>query len=151
MKTDDEQVEARLRQIKPAATSPDFLARLRATRPAPAKPANSNIIRFFIPLAAAATLVVGLSVYFSSDQNQPAPQLAAAPAENSSALRPVQQTDCVLGAREVGIYRTPEGRPYRVVESVGIGSETWEDTATGERKTRTFPQQQVLLVSMNSI
>jgi hypothetical protein len=150
MNPDDEKFEALLRQVKPAAPSAEFLERLRATRPAvPAKPARPNIIRFIIPLAAAAALVIGLTLYFSD--NTSAPTMAASAVAQSATVRPVQQTDCVLGAREVGIFRAPDGRPYRVVQSVGIGSETWEDTATGERKTRTFAQQQVLLVSMNSI
>lgn len=147
MNTDDEKFEALLRQVKPAAPSAELLERLRATRPA--APARPNIIRFILPLAAAAALVIGLTLHFSD--NTSAPTKTEPAVAQSATVRPVQQTDCVLGAREVGIFRAPDGRPYRVVQSVGIGSETWEDTATGERKTRTFPQQQVLLVSMNSI
>jgi hypothetical protein len=59
-------------------------------------------------------------------------------------------TDCVLAAREVGIYRSPDGKPYRVVQGVGVGQRIWKDAETGEVQTQTFPQQQILLVSLNT-
>jgi hypothetical protein len=56
-----------------------------------------------------------------------------------------------MGARELGIYHAPDGRPYRVVQSVGFGIATWEDVKSGERRTSTVPQQQLLLVSLNTM
>lgn len=150
MRPEDEKVEALLRRVQPAAPSATFLARLQATRPAPVKAApirKSSFIGFVFPLAAAAVLLMTLSVVFFKHWSRPARLATAQPAT----LRTVEQMDCVMGARELGIYHAPDGRPYRVVQSVGFGSATWEDVKSGARRTSTVPQQQLLLVSLNTM
>ena len=136
MSPEDEKVEALLRRVKPAAPSAAFLARLQATRPAPVKaePVRRNIFsEFSLPLAAAAVLLFTLSAAFVAHWNRPVPGASAQPV----ALLTVEQIDCVMGARELGIYHAPDGRPYRVVQSVGFGIATWEDVKSGERRTST--------------
>lgn len=156
MNSDDEKFEQVLRALKPSAPSPDLMARLRNTLPVAKAHApklvvrRANILELVVPLAAAATVIIGLAIYFTASlRNAPPSQIVSA-AKPEISGRPVQTTDCVLGAREIGIVRAPNGRPYRVVQGIGIGQQVWEDDS-GKRSTRTFPQQQVLLVSMNSI
>ena len=150
MSPEDEKIEALLRTVKPVAPSAAFLARLEATRPAPVQAERvwrKRFSDFAFPLAAAALLLFTLSAAFVAHWNRPVPGASA----QAAAPRTVEQIDCVMGARELGIYHTPDGRPYRVVQSIGFGSATWEDVKSGERRTSTVPQQQLLLVSLHTM
>lgn len=150
MSTETEKLEQLLRGIQPAAPSADFLARLEATRPAPTQAEcvqRRSFSDFAFPLAAAALLLFTLSAAFVAHWHRPAPGAGA----QTATLRAVEQIDYVLGARELGIYHAPDGRPYRVVQSIGFGCATWEDAKSGERRTSATPQQQLLLVSLNTM
>ncbi len=157
MNMDDGIFEERLRKIKPSAPSPELMTRLKNTMPpVPAQTKHliinfPDILRLALPLAAAALLVVGLGIHFTKTLNAGKENQAASTATSPpKELIPLQSTDCLLGAREVGVIRSPDGRPYRVVQSVGIGQETVEDPESGKLVTRMKPQQQILLVSMNT-
>lgn len=104
------------------------------------------LLRRVLPFAAAAAIAVGLALFATSrlrsDGETPPETVAAGP---------LRSTDCLLGARELGIVHAADGRLYRVVHGVGLGIEAWKGEAPGMVTERTGPRQRVLLVSMNSM
>lgn len=151
MNNDDQDFAARLQRLRPAAPAPALLARLKAiAEPANVAPRPRRISawRLAVPLAAAAALVVAAFWL----RPAPGPETDALAVETLA--RPagaLPWTDCLLGARELGIYHGPDGQPYRIVQGVGVGTERWRDPVDGSERTRTVPQQKLLLVSMASL
>lgn len=143
MNPDDLQFEEQLRRIRPAAPSPALLERLRATRPA------RRPIRFILPLAAAAAVAIGLAASFLARERGTIVPPAAAP-EQVVRMQPVQVSDCIVGARDAGLYRGPDGRPYRMLQVVGLGQQVWRDEASGRLVAQTYPQQHIVLVGLRT-
>ena len=159
MNAEYESFEERLRKTKLAAPSPELMARLLNTLPAAARTAPAAkvgagrpvnlariLLRYAVPLAAAIVIAAGLALHVS---NRRRPDMTAAPAK--SAGSPVRSMGWLLGARELGMVRAADGRPYRVVQGVELGLEVYEDPVTGIVTERAAPRQRVLLVSMNSM
>jgi hypothetical protein len=176
MNMDHDPFEEKLRQIKPITPSPELMARLRATRPAPAPawgwgallhrvlgprrdetplPAlawdwRTILLRVVSPLAV--TMLVALAVVFhflgrgGSSRNVGTPGVKPITVQ----MRPVEEQECILGARELGVYCAPDGQVYRVVQCVEVNRQVWANTANGTRIEHAVPQQRVLLVSMNT-
>lgn len=159
MNPERESFEKRLRNIRPAAPPPDLMARLLNARPADAPAAQAAdagdhrprrpvmlLLRRALPFAAALVIAVGLALHISHrlrPDGEPSPEHVAA--------GPLQSTDCLLGARELGIVHAADGRLYRVVHGVGLGIELWKGATPGMVTERAVPRQRVLLVSMNSM
>ena len=161
MNTPHDAFENELRRVKPAAPSPELMARLRATLPASTKPEPKAAplvpfwLRFALPLAAAAALV--LMVLPGRAPDKPVSRIASVtpdrmPAESpvAPAARQVEASDYLLGARELGVVHAPDGKPYRVVQCVGVSKQVWENEADGRRVVKDLPHQQVLLVAMDT-
>ena len=162
MNTQHDDFENELRRIKPAAPSPELMARLRATLPASTRPAPAPQlevrpvlrVRFWLhlalPLAAAAALSL---MMLRSPAPQPGPVVPSTPIQTAAvapSAHQVESSDYLLGARELGIVRSPDGKPYRVVQCVGVSKQVWENETDGQRVVKDLPQQQVLLVAMDT-
>jgi hypothetical protein len=143
MNPDDLQFEEQLRRIQPAAPSPALLQRLRATRPA------RRPIRFVLPLAAAAAVAIGLAASFLTRDRGTNVTHAAAP-DQAVQVQPVQVSDCIVGARDAGLCRGPDGKPYRMLQVVGVGQQVWRDEASGQLVAQTYPQQHIVLVGLRT-
>lgn len=145
MKRDPLDFEQRLQQLRPAEPRPEVRTRLENIA-VPARPQRTWIaaLRIAAPLAAAAALVL------AAVWSRPAPQKTSAPVVATP--EPVgSPAECLLGARELGIYHAPDGRPYRIVQGIAMSQEAWRDPADGRLLTRAVPQQKLLLVSMASL
>jgi len=159
MKNEMDELEQLLHSVRPATPPGDLLKRLAATLPPEPAPAVSLPVhalnwkrlwlRWVTPLAVAGAAVL-VCVWHVSEANRPAAMPGAALPDATTALRPVQFNDCLLGARDLGIYRAPDGRAWRVVQGIGMGQKVWEEAASGRQVKQLYPQQQLLLVGLNT-
>ena len=55
-----------------------------------------------------------------------------------------------VGSGGGGIYHAPDGRAYRLVETLGVNRQVWENVADRTRVEHAFPEQRLALVSMKT-
>ena len=140
--------EARLRSVRPTPLSAGARSRLLAACPARRRAA-------WIPLAWAAglTLFVGLSWLGAMKGREGAPATLASRGGvviPSPAPELKDTTDWVLGCREVAIWHSPEGVPYRVLQWLTVQQNTWQDPVSGKQVVKAEPKQRVVLLAMDS-
>jgi hypothetical protein len=138
--------EQQLRKVKPAAPSPVLMRRLEVTRPVPAARHEWGwqewLFRVLMPATAAAA--VALTVLWHEPKQEQAPVVPPV-----AEYEPVESQNFVLGAKQVGIGRTEEGVPYRLVQCVGVRRETWKKTSDGSEVAVVVPQQEIILAKMD--
>ena len=138
-------LEERLRQVAPTPPSAALLARLTTTRPATV--VHRRTVwwwRVAVPLAAAAAIVMVVRMVWI------APHKTVGPVVFEDRFRPVEREEYVFGGRELGIYHAPDGRAYRLVETLGVNRQVWENVADRTRVEHAFPEQRLALVSMKT-
>lgn len=151
--------EQKLRRIKPAEPSAGLIQKLQSSRPGPAVVSAGSgwnnfrkyMFRVGVPLAAAAALLIIANRQHDRERIAGKGGSVQAPVRVAGQqVRPAETVDYILGARELGICRAPDGSPYKVVQCVGLSRQVWENTGDGRRLAQTVPQQRVLLVKMNT-
>lgn len=139
-----EVLEQRLRQIPTAPLSDALKARLLATRPHPRTAGRWR--RLWLPLAAAAAVCVAVGLHLA----RPAAPTGRAEEPTETVLQPVECADYLFDGHDLGIYHAPDGRPYRVVQCIGIRRQSWADAGDRTRVDYDVTEQRVLLVAMNT-
>jgi hypothetical protein len=138
-------IEQKLRSLRPAPLPPALRRRILAGRTGSTFHGHR---REWLALAASLLLAVGLGAMWKMGGGTPA-QLA----EPAGSLPPPAErgpipalTEHVLGAREVGRWRAPNGQPYKVIQCL-----TTEDSPlAASPAAATLPRQRILLFAMNT-
>lgn len=71
-------------------------------------------------------------------------------AKGVSAWEVKDTTDWVLGCRQIAIWHSPDGVPYRVLQWLTIQQKTLKDPVSGKEMTKAEPKQRVVLLAMES-
>ena len=168
MNLNDEQaarLEARLRKLRPAAVPPALLARLRAKPPvisawrAPWRWLLGSPALW--PTAAATVAAIIFCTVFGhrvAPGPAGAPRVgpvanAAVPAPAASMLAGTQaaeSADYVVGARKLGVWTSPEGRPYNVIQCLALNRTVWRNDGRKTEFEQLEPRQRLLLVAMDT-
>lgn len=132
----DDDLEQRLRALRPAAPPPDLMRDLLAAEsPAPGK---IRWLHFALPLSAAAAIALG---FFMKPEraSKTAPNVAASASPSDfRVFLPIEQTSTLVEVREVAVIDRAPTRPYRLVRA------TWLDDITyaGDDGRSTFRRQE---------
>jgi hypothetical protein len=167
----DAELEARLKQLRPAPASPELLARLRAHPPLafarrePKRPWWRLPVPVLWPTAmaaAAAGVLLILTLEHRSTTNRTGGQVAAIPTATArpavpSAVKNVEaglkaeaSADFLVGARKVGVWTSPEGQAFNVIQCLALNRTVWRNVERGDEFEKLEPRQRVLLVAMDT-
>ena len=132
----DDDLEQRLRALRPADPTPELMHELVIAEP----PALGKIrwLQFALPLSAAAVIALG---FFIKPERVPplVPDLTASVLPSDfRVFLPVEQTSTLVEVREVAVIEREPKRPYRLVRT------TWLDDITyaGDDGISTFRRQE---------
>jgi len=144
MNSPDEEIEALLGRVAPAAPDPALMERLRAARPLPRR--RSKILYLWAPLAAAAGLAFALLPSSGPDQG-PGPVGAGDPPE-TDAPKPVASLQHLMEVTDLGVTRDANQMPVRLIRTRWM-DEIIYDTPPGEEPvTEGRLREEVLPVSL---
>ncbi len=146
-------LEARLKSLRPAAVPPDLMERLRAVRPQPGVQPQRGA-RFPLAWAAAAAAAVLLAGVFALchavPQRQTRASSAPAGVSASAGLTALPSQDYIVGARRAGVWRSPDGRAYRVIQCLAVNQTVVGHPGGGAQVELREPRQRVLLLAMKN-
>lgn len=145
-----EAFESRLRSLRPAPLSEQARCRLMAACPAPRR---SRSLWVSLAWAAGLTLFLG-SLWLGAMKGREGTTATVASKAGSVTPAPSPElkdtTDWVLGCREVAIWHSPDGVPYRVLQWLTVQQSTWKDPVSGKQVVIAEPKQRVVLLAMDS-
>jgi hypothetical protein len=146
-----EALEQRLARLQPAPVSAELMARLLAARPRSGG-GGRRARRLWIVLAAAAALAVCVSVLRDSGTPGVHPECAEPAAEGGvpDDLTADTQRERLLGARDAGRWRAPDGRIYKVIHCLSVDQSLWRNSASEVKLELLRPKQRVLLLAMGT-
>ncbi len=153
------ELEAELKQLRPAAPSPELLARL-ASELAPAVKPTSAISRpaprtispwwllVSLPAAAAFTFILTSSALRRPPTSAADLTLASANDTASTAplFKPVSSENVLYDARDEGIVQLADGTPARRVRESYVDTLVWKNPRTNASLRWTVPRDEVRVV-----
>ena len=142
-----EQLEAELRQLRPAAPSPALLARLERELAAPCR----RVVRGWwlwaaaLPVAAAVAVMITLAVRRDRDRVSPAlgQPVVAAP------FKPVAAENFLYDARDEGLVTLADGTAARRERFNYVDTVTWKNPRTNASVRWSVPREEVRVVPVN--
>lgn len=138
--------EERLRSLRPKPVTERLQAKLSV-----AVAGRTVLRKVWVSLAWAAGLIVlvggvGFGVFGGKDGARG----IVADTRGSSSWEVKDTTDWVLGCRQVAIWHSPDGVPYRVLQWLTIQQNTLKDPLSGKEIIKAEPKQRVVLLAMES-
>ncbi|MCW1915322.1 hypothetical protein OJ996_17180 [Luteolibacter sp. GHJ8] len=147
MNPSDEEIEALLARLSPAAPDPALMARLRAARPKRSR--GKNIVYLALPFAAAAALAFAL-VPQEPAVASPAPELTheTGPAPEPAPLEPVGSLQHLMEVADLGVIQGEDEMPLRLIRTRWIDEIIYRPSDGGEPVAEGRVREEILPVSM---
>ncbi|WP_193213666.1 hypothetical protein [Luteolibacter marinus] len=136
----DDDLEALLGRAAPAPPSAALMARLQAARPADMKPAHPRILRFGLPLAAAAATTLAWL--------WPQPPAAAPQVADTSKLQAVGSVQHLMEVADLGIVVGEDDQPVRLIRTRWIDEILYAPPGGGTPVKQGRVREEVLPVSL---
>lgn len=155
MQDDLETFEVRLKKLRPSPLSPDVMRRLQACRPKERKRATTaRFLVAAVTMAATALLLLAgvllaLKATSSDDRGtlgrKEGPKQVAV--DDQMVIKSTERY--LIGARPVGVWSSPNGRAYKVVQGMAMNQTVFRHPGNGAELKMIEPQQRVLLVALS--
>lgn len=130
-----------LGRLSPAPPDEALMDRLRAARPRP------RILRplFWMPLAAAAALVMAFAIHAGS--TRPSPHLADRETEAPKRV-PVASRQHLMEVADIGVTADAEGEPVRLIRTTWLDEIYYETSPDGEPEKESQLREEVMPVAI---
>ena len=143
MNPTDEEIEALLARLGPAAPDAALMARLQAARPR--KSRAKNIMLLVTSLSAAAAVAFAL-VPHQPAATTPAPELVAEP--DPAPLEPVGSLQHLMEVADLGVIQDENEMPRRLIRTRWIDEIIYQPAGGGEPIAEGRMREEILPVSM---
>ena len=142
----NEDIEARLRALEPAAPPPELIRELIAAKP-PA-PGEIHWFHFALPLSTAAVLAFCFLIKVERPE-KPAPVVAAGPSPaDFRVFLPIEQTSTLVEVRDVAVVDREPSRPYRLVRATWLDDITYAGDDGRSTLRRWEPRSEIIPVAL---
>lgn len=149
---DDEltDLEAELRQLRPAPPSPALRARVqRELAAVPAARPRARWDWWWIALPAAATVLIVLNLKLQTPSEKSGEPSPAAQVAGRASLKPVAAENVLYAADDEGLVTLDDGTPARRARLHFVDTITWRDPHTNASLTWSVPREEVRIVPVN--
>lgn len=138
MNPPDNDILAMLHRLAPAPPSDGLMDRLRSARPSP----RPSLIRFGLPLAAAASLTLALLL---PEKTRP----TAPPVVAEQDLRPVGSAQHLMKVTDLGVVINENDQAVRLICTSWVDEITYAPAGGGQPVTQRRLREDILPVSLN--
>ena len=140
----NDDIEERLRALRPADPEPERMRELLAAEP-PA-PGKIRWVRFAVPLSAAAAIALFFTLHRAPE---PAPVFkAAAQPSDFRVFLPIAQTSTLVEVRDVAVIEREPTRPYRLVRATWLDDITYAGDDGHSTLRRREPRSEIIPVAL---
>lgn len=143
MNSTDDEIEALLARLSPAAPDEALMARLRAARPRRSR--GKSIIYLAAPLAAAAGLAFAMVPREAPVEATPPP---LAENQESAGLEPVGSLQHLIEVTDLGVIQDENEMPLRLIRTRWIDEIIYRPVEGGEPVAEGRMREEILPVSM---
>lgn len=142
MNPPDNDILAMLHRLAPAPLSDGLMDRLRSARPSPRPSPRPSLIRFGLPLAAAASLTLALLL---PEKARP----TAPPVVAEQDLRPVGSVQHLMKVTDLGVVINENDQAVRLICTSWVDEITYAPAGGGQPVTQRRLREDILPVSLN--
>ena len=149
---DDElkQLEAELKQLRPAAPSARLQARIERELAQPAAPRTLAPVQRFWAVAMPAAAAVALAFnHFADESRPPAPRAANSAIAAAAPLKPIAAENVLVAATDEGLVTLADGTPARRERLQFVDTITWRNPRTNASLTWSVPREEVRVVPVS--